>query len=209
MPAPTMATSPSTRMISGNAVSALTSPSHRVSVMRLRVVPASAPMNVPITMGTLTPRNRQRDVEPRGREHPHKQIAPEMIGAKGKGNTGRLQGEIDELVGIIGAQQGHKYAERQDRRQDDQPPAALGVELTPKRGEERVKRSEEREKTSRSSLRGDLWAFHAGGTRGRPVPRSCHCIFARGSSQPLTRSARKVSPTTSRPLRKTIPCTSG
>ena len=81
--------------------------------------------------GNTDAQNRQHDVEPRGREDAHQQIAAQMIGAEGKGGAGRLQGEIDELEGIAGTQQGHENAERQDQQQDDHAPAALGVELPP------------------------------------------------------------------------------
>ena len=81
--------------------------------------------------GNADAQNRQHNVEPRGREDAHQQVAAEMISAEGKGGAGRLQGEIDETVGITGTQQGHENAERQDQRQDDRAPAALGVELPP------------------------------------------------------------------------------
>ena len=47
---------------------------------------------------------RQRNVKPRRRKHPHQQIAPQVIGAKQKRRAGRLQGLIDETVGVVRTQ---------------------------------------------------------------------------------------------------------
>ena len=81
--------------------------------------------------GHADAQNRQEYVQPRSCEDAHQQVAAQMIGAEQIGRAGGLQGQVDKLVGIAGAQQGHENAEQEDQRQDDDAPAGLSVELLP------------------------------------------------------------------------------